>query len=217
MRHSLFSMEVNMNENRMVGDYNVITAFEIGNTEVLFGENPAAVLNERYLCCYSEYNGIFERYSDGYVSDDYAEIAELFGARIREAAQKIIRENAERDEKLGDNSALGLGDCIPVKSDESLEGKVIVIRAEVLRPEYRAASNQLMLCSGGFGAQPNARGRSCFCTSLYEGKNRTFYRSDVLGTVPEDILPVWAKEGLGRVKNELMQDKMYRKASGDAR
>ena len=212
-----FLQEVNMNDKRTVGDYNVIAAMEIGPGEVLFCENPAAVLNERYLCCYSEYNGIFERYSDGYVSDDYAEIAELFGARIRDAAQKIIRENSERDEKLGDNSALGLDDCIPVKSDESLEGKVIVIKAEALRPEYRSASEQLMLCTGGFGAQPNARGRSCFCTSLYEGKNRTFYRSDILGTVPEDMLPAWAKEGLNKAKAELSRERVYEKASGDAR
>ena len=206
-----------MNDKRTVGNYNVIAALEIGPGEVLFCENPAAVLNERYLCCYSEHNGIFERYSDGYVSDDYAEIAELFGERIRDAAQKIIRENSERDENLGDNRALGLDDCIPVKPDESLEGKVVVIRAEVLRPEYRAASNQLMLCSGGFGAQPNARGRSCFCTSLYEGKNRTFYRSDILGTVPEDMLPDWAKEGLNKAKAELSRERVYEKAAGDAR
>lgn len=206
-----------MKDKRTVGDYDVIAAFEIGGIEVLFGENPEAVLNERYLCCNCEYTGIFERYSDAFVSDDYAEIARLFGERICNTADEIICENARRDELPGGNRRLGTDDCIPVRHDENLEDRVIVIKAEALRPEYRSASEQLMLCTGGFGAQPNARGRSCFCTSLYDGKNRTFYRSDILGTVPEDMLPVWAKEGLNKAKAELSRERVYEKASGDAR
>ena len=52
-----------------------------------------------------------------------------------------------------------------------------------------------MLCTGGFGAQPNARGRSCFCTSLYDGHDTKFYRQDIIGIIAADDLPEWAKPG----------------------
>ena len=52
-----------------------------------------------------------------------------------------------------------------------------------------------MLCTGGFGAQPNARGRSCFCTSLYDGHDTKFYRQNIIGTIAAEDLPEWAKPG----------------------
>ena len=64
-----------------------------------------------------------------------------------------------------------------------------------------------MLCTGGFGAQPNPRGRTCYCVSLYDGSKTCFYRSDVLGTIEPEKLPEWAKAGLERAKEIAANEK----------
>ena len=38
-------------------------------------------------------------------------------------------------------------------------------------------------------SQPNARGRICHCISLYDGRQTSYYRSDVLGVIEPEKLP----------------------------
>lgn len=74
-----------------------------------------------------------------------------------------------------------------------------------------------MLCTGGFGSQPNARGRTCYCISLYDGKQTSYYRSDVLGVIETDRLPQWAKEGLVKANEIKAMEKHPPKERGEAR
>ena len=94
-------------------------------------------------------------------------------------------EESTDTSEIGMNDEITAKDCKPISHDDAIEDKVIVIRGNVLRPEFRHASHQLMLCTGGFGAQKNARGRTCYCISLYSGKQTSFYRGDVLGVMDE--------------------------------
>jgi hypothetical protein len=43
---------------------------QIGHKEVILGENTKAAKEERYLCCYSEQALVFEKLTDGLVSED---------------------------------------------------------------------------------------------------------------------------------------------------
>lgn len=86
--------------------------------------------------------------------------------------------------------------CTPISSDDDLNGKVVVIRPDILRREYRRATNQVMLCDGGFGASPNSRGSACYCVNLYTGKTSRFERRDILGVLKDDQIPKWAQHGL---------------------
>ena len=81
----------------------------------------------------------------------------------------------------------------------------MVIKQEVLRQEYRRATNQIKLCTGGFGASPNSRGSACFCVDLYSRKESRFERRDILGTMTENQLPQWAAIGLDQYRNEQRQ------------
>ena len=47
-------------------------------------------------------------------------------------------------------------------------GKIVVIKQDVLRQEYRRSTNQIKLCTGGFGASPNSRGSACFCVASWQ-------------------------------------------------
>ena len=158
-----------MDEKRMVGDYTVINSMYIGHREIILGENQKAASGERYVCCYAERVMFYEQYLEAQVSDDFAEIVKLYGERVTQAADEIMKETEKVTSEIGMNDEITAKDCKLISHDDAIEDKVIVIRGNVLRPEFRHASHQLMLCTGGFGAQKNARGRTCYCISLYSG------------------------------------------------
>ena len=206
-----------MDEKRMVGDYTVINSMYIGHKEIILGENPKAASGERYVCCYAERVLFYEQYLEAQVSDDFAEIVKLYGERVTQAADEIMKETEKVTSEIGMNDEITAKDCKLISHDDAIEDKVIVIRGNVLRPEFRHASHQLMLCTGGFGAQKNARGRTCYCISLYSGKQTSFYRGDVLGVMDKRALPEWAKIGLQNALEIRQNEKSHPNERGEAR
>lgn len=183
-------------EKRMAGDYEIIHALHIGDREIVVGENPAAESGQRYMCAYCEVNLFFDRYTDVMVSNDYPEVISLFGKRVTQQADKTCAELLI-PEGVGINDApLTATDCQRVTYTDDLHNKVIVIRLEVLRREYQKATQQIFLCTGGFGASPNSRGSACHCVNLFSGKSTRFERSDVLGILEGDQVPKWARNAL---------------------
>ena len=183
-------------EKRMAGDYEIIHALRIGDREIVLGENPAGVGEERYMCAFCEGNTLFANYTEVMVSDDYAELAKLFGERVAERAEKTrIALNGPKLQGIP-NAPITAEGCEVIDYKHDLRGKVIVIKPEVLRPEYLRATCQVLLCTGGFGAYPNSRGTACFCKELYSGERTTFRRDAVLGTIRPGNLPKWAKHYL---------------------
>lgn len=43
------------------------------------------------MCCFVETNAIFERYSGVLVSDDFAEIAKVFGQRVADVEESVMQ------------------------------------------------------------------------------------------------------------------------------
>ena len=180
-------------EKRMADDYVIIHAFHIGDQEIVLGENPSGVDGERYMCAFYQSNGLMAGYTEVMVSDDYPELARLFGERVAKQAEKTrIDLNGPKIQGIP-NAPITAEDCEVIGYQHDLHGKIVVIKQEVLRPEYRRATSQLQLCTGGFGASPNSRGTACYCTELYSGKTSCFQRSDILGTIAPENLPKWAK------------------------
>lgn len=206
-----------MDDVKKIGGYSVKYSMYIGHKDIALGENPNADKDERYMCCFVENNAIFERYSEVLVSDDFAEIAKVFGQRVADAAEEIIKENESFGKELGTKEEITAEGCDPISSEDSIENKVVAIKGSVLRPEFRYANHQLMLCTGGFGAQANARGRTCYCISLYDGRKTSFYRSDILGVIEPGKLPEWAQKGLEKAKEIHAQEKKPVKERSEAR
>ena len=186
-----------MNENkRKAGDYEIIHAMHIGDQEIVVGENPAAAAGQMYMCAFCEQNEIFARYDEILCSDDYAEIIGIYGQRVAEQAEKTrIELKGPKIQGIA-NAPITAAGCTPITSDDDLNGKVVVIRPDVLRREYRRATNQVALCDGGFGASPRSRGSACYCVNLYTGKTSRFERRDILGILQDDQIPKWAQQGL---------------------
>ena len=184
------------NEKRMVGDYEVIQAFQFGDREVVLGENLNAPPGELFLCAYAQRNDLFVQYFDAVVSDSYVEIAKLYVDRVVQQTDKTIAEMQYPHLEGVDRSIIAKEDYEPVYYEDDLRDKIVVINPEVLRREYRQGPYQLRLCTGGFGASPKSRGNACFCRDLLTGKTSRFERLDIAGIMPMDKLPTWAKKGL---------------------
>ena len=144
------------------------------------------------MCAYCQQNEITASYSDVMISDDYCEIVKLYGERMSEQAKKTRIEQFKPKFQGINTTPLTHKDCTPISSDSDLNGKIVVIRPGVLRREYQNATNQLKLCTGGFGAYPHSRGSACFCVDLYSGEQTRFERQDILGTMDRSKLPEWA-------------------------
>lgn len=194
-------------EKRMAGGYEIIQALHIGDREIVIGENAAAVEGEKYLCAFCTANDLFARYDECIVSDDYPEIVQTYGERVAQQAEKTRQELFKPRFQGIPNSPITVKDCAPLTSEDNLEGKIVVIKQEVLRREYRMATHQLKLCRGGSGAYPNSRGSACFCTDLYSGKEARFERWDILGTLEPEQLPKWAKHYLDNIRQAERQKK----------
>lgn len=187
-------------ENRMAGDYRIIQSMYVGDKEVVLGENRESLPGERYICSFCQQGGPFLVHRDIITSDDYLEIVKIFGERIVEQAEKTRVEVSV--EPGISNDPFTEADCTLISPMEDFVGKVIVIKADVLRREYQTATHQLKLCTGGFGAHSNNRGSAVFCKDLYSGEESRFERWDVLGIMSLEKLPDWAKEGLSNIQKE---------------
>ena len=77
----------------MVGDYTVINSMYIGHKEMLF----------------------YEQYLEAQVSDDFAEIVKLYGERVTQAADEIMKETEKVTSEIGMNDEITAKDCSHVK------------------------------------------------------------------------------------------------------
>ena len=159
---------------RMAGDYEIMQSFRMGGTTMLIGYNPG---DTTYMTCYQDYDFLGnERFSEAIGSESYVEIMDVFLQRLQKQTEKVRAFQVERAMPV---TVLGREYCLPC-SDESLEGKLVIIRPASLAPEHR--------CS------PSSRGRAIYFEELYSGKRCRWDRTDILGIADREKLPDWAKE-----------------------
>ena len=178
-------------EKQKIENYTIICSVNIGEREVVLASDERSRNGDKYMCGFVERNDIFQRCTECMVSDDYIEIAHLFGNRIANEAE--LFEERVRNLNIP-VTVITEADCIPDHYSKDINGKVIAIDPEVLKPEYQRADRQLYLVTGGFGASANSRGSAVFCTNLYTGKSTRYERMDVMGEVKIECMPDWAKE-----------------------
>ena len=80
------------------------------------------------------------------------------------------------------------------------EGRVLVLRGDVLKDQYKTPEDQLFLAESGFGCAPNARGRKVFGQFLKDGEKTHFQRGDFIGVLKDEYLPEWAVEKLAQLQ-----------------
>ncbi len=193
---------------RMMGEYEILHAMRIGDKEIVLGENPKNTDGLMYVCGYCERNSIIARYSEVMGSDDFAEMAELYGKRIAEQAAKTRAYFLQPTQQGIDDAPITPAGCTVIDDSTNLNDKVVVIRSDALRPEYRRATCQLQLCIGGSGALANSRGSAVYCIDLYTGQKSRYERRSVLGVMEQ--LPQWAKDNLPSARQKNAKDREER-------
>ena len=184
-------------EMRIIDGYEEKQSVQIAGHLVIFAENAKA--DEPYMVCFCKWDNPlgFNEYYNIAVTDDYVEALELYAGGINSFAQII---NNERSDYEYPAQKLTAADCIQDSLNENLKDKIIVIKPEVLSPEYRRSERQIKICTGGFGASPDSRGNAVFCTDLYSGKKSRFERNDVAGIINPDKLPEWAVKKIALIE-----------------
>lgn len=190
-----------MNEKRKAEDYEIIYEMCIGEKEIVVGEKSTDE-NDKYMCAFYKDNGIIAEYSEVLLSDSYPEIISIFAQRIKDSADKHKEYIENMNVPESDKKPIDKSYIIPISYTDDIDNKVIVIKPEILRREYKTAVYQLKLCTGGFGSKGNGRGRMCFCKDLFTGKNEQFQRSDIEGVMNIDKIPDWAQKTLDKISHE---------------
>ena len=194
-------------EKRMAGEYEIPQAVSVGDREVVLGENPRAKPGEQYLCATCKRDDLFEQYSEAIVSDEYVELLQLFGERVRDRAETLLEDLRIPGELGIDDRPVSSEGFDPVSWEDSILGEVVLIKPEVLKPEYRRATVQYQLVTGGFGASAGGRGSACYCKNLYNGEESRFERQDILGIVRPEQMPQWVQDSLNRAERNHNHDK----------
>jgi hypothetical protein len=100
-----------------------------------------------------------------------------------------------------EGSALTAEHCLPGGESADFTNRLIIVDAKYLTPEYRNPESQLVECTHGSGARPDAKGTSVFGKELHSGVSVVYGRHQILGVADESKLPEWAK-----MKIEMRQD-----------
>jgi len=184
--------------------YKEINKVSVNSSDVILAENPDA--EYRYMVVENRYTSYYNNSGDNNIytghTNDYLEAITEFTKMVQNNIGCVQSRRDLRQSMDGiDYVELKSGDCLPGSDNDNFTGKLIIVKAGELKPEYRSSENQLVVCSHGNGARPNAIGTSVFGKELYSGDSVAYGRHQIQGIADETKLPQWAK-----VKLELQRD-----------
>lgn len=181
-------------ENRNIEGYIETLSIQLAGKYVVLAENQTFL--DPYLICNIKYDnpiGMEERY-DGIVTDNYVEAMREFVNRVDGLVVQLEAER--RVSGLPFQTLTAAEHCISDSYKGDYEGKLVVIKPEILAPEYRSAEHQLALCTGGFGASAEGHGRAVFVNELFSGNAKRYDRTHIAGLANPQKIPNWALDKL---------------------
>jgi hypothetical protein len=198
---------------RRVDGYEIIQSVTLNGFQIIIGENPDA--EKQYMTWCRSLNEPFgaETHLFPVFSSDYLEVLREFIRTQSVYADSLDLDRVYRGSPVAD-AALTVNDCAEGCMPKDLKGKVAVIKADVLPPEFRTRSRQLMLVTGRLSGFPGAREETVFGVNIYSGQSERRMRSDILGAAADSAVPGWAREKLAALRRiaekESVLDKIRR-------
>lgn len=188
-----------------LGEYTVDSSVWVGTNRLVFG------IDEDEMCSFiaaKGENSDIGMYYTTWKFTDYISAITFFADMIK----KVATELEERRDNIGldDASCLDTDDVKKITASDDLNGKVVALKEKSLAFGFRDISNQLYYVVGGFGASPNSRGNACFVWDLYGLKMTRIDRTNILGIVPDEKLPDFAKQTLNDIQSGKLKEKRDR-------
>jgi len=184
-------------DKRNIHGYEEKFSVHLAKREVIFAENPND--EARYLVCYIKRDNplnLDEYYNDE-IFNDYVDAMRGFSNRLDALVTELETERSTFG--LSPNP-LTAADCLPDSRNVDWENQLIIVKAEILSPEYQSAEHQLAICTGGFGSQPNASGRAVYVEELNSGNKYRYDRHKIEGVADPTKLPAWAVKKFAQYK-----------------
>ena len=176
---------------------------QLGGKNIMLLENPDAA--DRYLVSIIKRDnplGIEERY-DALFTNEYLDAMIEFTFHVDAITNQLM---TERNESRLPTIKLTAEDCIQGGNNSDWKGKAIIVKPECLAPEYWSAEHQLVLCTGGFGANPGTLGNEVYVKELYSGKECQYDRHQIAGIAEISKMPKWAVNKLEEYIREQKPD-----------
>ena len=184
-----------ISERQAPGEYKELNRISINDSDIILSENLDA--ENRYMVVENRYTPYYNNSGDNNIftghTNDYLEAITEFTKKVQYNIDCVQSRRDSRKRSAGiEHIELKSGDCLPGSGEADFTGKLIIVKANELKPEYRSAENQLVLCSHGNGARPNAIGTSVFGEELFSGDKVCYGRHQIHGIADETKLPQWA-------------------------
>lgn len=154
-------------EEYIVDGHKVTHSVHLGDREIFLAVQQDAPLP--FYVGYMEvsYELGLARFSGIEGTTEYTEAWEMFIQRLQKQIEQV---RAQRQEHHAPQ-LLTEADCIRDSRAGDYEGKVLVMRPGVLRPEYWNAAHQLYFAVDGNGARAGSHGTKVFCINIYTGEH----------------------------------------------
>ena len=166
-------------------------ALFVGGHEIVFGEDQHDPDYPYFVgdCLYTNPFGVPE-YRKCIGTADYLEAVTEFADRVKTQAEMVRQDRTERGVS---DKPLTRDACLPGGLADNIEGKLVIIRPDVMQCDKRTADYQYFYAEHGNGCRAEAHGLGVFGKNLYTGTQSRWERPDVMGIADPAKLPEWAK------------------------
>lgn len=112
------------------------------------------------------------------------------------------------------NEMLGEKHCEQHSEPQDYEDKLLIIKPEKLKEQYRNPVVQYFYATSGFGCKPINGDKKVFGHFLADGMKEQLYRSDFIGIADKTQLPSWAAKRLEILDKPKMKIRVFQLKSG---
>lgn len=99
--------------------------------------------------------------------------------------------------------------CEQHTDPQNYKGKLLILKPQVLEPQFRQKEAQYFYAENGFGCDPNSLGTAVFGHFLANGQKARLSRSDFIGIADKTQLPIWAANRLKLLENPSMKIRVF--------
>ena len=99
--------------------------------------------------------------------------------------------------------------CEQHNEPQNYQGKLLILKPQVLEPFCRQKEAQYFFAETGFGCDPNSLGTAVFGHFLANGQKARLCRSDFIGIADKTQLPIWAANRLELLEKSSMKIRVF--------